>query len=137
MNEKKLYRSCKNRIIGGVCGGLGEYFDIDPVLIRLIIALLFFTGVSIIFYLIAWIIIPEAPDYHKESKSKPENIATEVKKEPKNNDNDEGRLVLGVVIIVVGILLLLQNVLGVRVWEIFWPLILVSIGLYFLFKARK
>jgi phage shock protein PspC (stress-responsive transcriptional regulator) len=137
MNEKKLYRSCKNRIIGGVCGGLGEYFDIDPVLIRLIIALLFFTGVSIIFYLIAWIIIPEAPDCHKESKSKPENIATEVKKETKDNDNDEGRLVLGVVIIVVGILLLLQNVLGVRVWEIFWPLILVSIGLYFLFKARK
>jgi len=41
--EKKIYRSQKNKVIGGVCGGIGEYFDIDPVLIRLIFIILFFS----------------------------------------------------------------------------------------------
>ncbi|MEM7825225.1 MAG: PspC domain-containing protein [Candidatus Aenigmatarchaeota archaeon] len=57
---KKLYRSRKNRIIAGVCGGLGEYFEIDPVLVRLLWIL--FTaafGSGILAYIIAWIIIPE------------------------------------------------------------------------------
>jgi phage shock protein C len=59
--EKKLYRSQSRKMLGGVCGGLAEYFDIDISLVRLI-----FIGISIvtaiipmlIFYVIAWIIIP-------------------------------------------------------------------------------
>jgi phage shock protein C len=62
--ERKLYRSRKHRIIGGVCGGLGEYFGVDPVLIRLAWVLFcFIWGAGLLFYLIAWIIIPPAPDY--------------------------------------------------------------------------
>ncbi len=57
---KRLYRS-KSKVIGGVCGGLAEYLDIDPVVVRLIAALaLFFTCFTSFFaYFIAWIIIPE------------------------------------------------------------------------------
>ena len=60
-NMKRLYRSKKNRIIAGVCGGIGEYFDIDPVLIRLLWVLFAFAGMGfgIIVYIAAWIIIPE------------------------------------------------------------------------------
>lgn len=61
MNEpKKLYRS-NSRMIGGVCGGLAEYFNIDPTLVRVITALLFFTPFvpAVICYLVAWMIIPE------------------------------------------------------------------------------
>lgn len=58
---KKLYRSKKNRIIAGVCGGIGEYLDLDPTLIRLLWALLSLNGVGIAGYIIAWIIIPEEP----------------------------------------------------------------------------
>jgi phage shock protein C len=57
---KRIYRSKKNRIIGGVCGGIGEYLNVDPTLIRLIWifgALLW--GAGFFAYLIAWIIIPE------------------------------------------------------------------------------
>ena len=58
--EKKLYRSKANKMLVGVCGGLGEYFNLDPTLIRLIMVLLIFAyGVGLLIYLIGWIIIPE------------------------------------------------------------------------------
>ena len=60
---KKLFRSKKNRMIAGVCGGIGEYSNVDPTLIRLLWALitLFSLGAGVIAYIIAWIIIPEKP----------------------------------------------------------------------------
>tara|TARA_Y100000310_G_scaffold17994_1_gene17751 strand:- start:178 stop:597 length:420 start_codon:yes stop_codon:yes gene_type:complete len=60
-SKKHLVRSKSNRILGGVCGGLGKYLDIDPVLIRLIWVIFVFlsAGSAVLIYLIAWIIIPE------------------------------------------------------------------------------
>jgi phage shock protein C len=57
---KRLYRSGKDRILGGVCGGIGEFLGVDPVIIRLIWILFTFAslGVGILFYLAAWFIIP-------------------------------------------------------------------------------
>ena len=51
-------------MLGGVCGGLGEYADIDPTLIRvfLVILIVFSYGMFLIIYIISWIIIPQAPD---------------------------------------------------------------------------
>ena len=62
MEPKRLYRSRKSRILAGVCGGLGDYFNIDPVIVRLLFVL--FTvlgGAGILVYIIAWIIVPEEP----------------------------------------------------------------------------
>lgn len=62
---KRLYRSSKNRILGGVLGGIGEYFQIDPTLIRLLFILILFFGaffVPAIVYFIAVIIIPQDPE---------------------------------------------------------------------------
>lgn len=60
---KHLYRSHANKVLGGVCGGLGHYFNIDPVLIRLVwLLLIFFGGIGLVLYLIAWIIIPVVPE---------------------------------------------------------------------------
>lgn len=61
--QKKLYRSRDNRMIAGVCGGLGEYFEIDPTLIRLAMAFFsLWSGGGILLYFIAWFLIPEAPE---------------------------------------------------------------------------
>lgn len=60
---KKLSRSEENKMIGGVCAGFGEYFDIDYTLVRLIfVALALMTAIfpMVIFYVIAWIVIPVA-----------------------------------------------------------------------------
>ncbi len=59
---KKLYRSSKQRMIAGVCGGLAEYFDMDVNIMRLLfvaISLLSVLFPMVIFYIIAWIIVPE------------------------------------------------------------------------------
>ncbi len=59
--EKRLYRSQGRKMLGGVCGGLGDYFEIDVTLIRLVfVAISLVTAIipMVIFYLIAWIIIP-------------------------------------------------------------------------------
>lgn len=62
MEPKRLYRSKTEKIFGGVCGGLGNYFSIDPVLVRVIWAVLLFAGgVGFLAYILAWIIIPEEP----------------------------------------------------------------------------
>ncbi len=60
--KKKLYRSTENRVIAGVCGGIAEYFDIDPTLVRLAWVLFCVLGGSgLLAYIIAAIIIPEGP----------------------------------------------------------------------------
>jgi phage shock protein C len=62
MEPKRIYRSKYDRLLGGVCAGLGNYFNVDPVLIRVVWAVSFFIGgVGFFGYLLAWIIIPEDP----------------------------------------------------------------------------
>ncbi len=63
--KKRLYRSGKDKLLGGVCGGIGEYFDVDPVIIRLIWVVLAIAslGTAILVYLILWVIIPRHPSH--------------------------------------------------------------------------
>ncbi len=149
MKEKKIYRSDKNRILGGVCGGIGDYFDIDPVLIRLVFVLLTIAGgAGVLVYVISWIIIPEEPERleRDNEKSGTEQIhekAAEFAKEiketvQKNNGKDnEGRIITGLVILALGFLFLFQNVFHFNVWSIFWPVILIAIGLVIATGSKK
>lgn len=59
--EKKLYKSRENRMIAGVCGGIGEYFGVDPTLIRLFAVFTGIFGVGIFGYILAALIIPNQP----------------------------------------------------------------------------
>ena len=61
--EKKLYKSCKNKMIDGVCAGIAEYFNIDPTLVR--IGLVLFSamgGAGILAYIIMAIVMPRNPE---------------------------------------------------------------------------
>ncbi|MBQ6255217.1 MAG: PspC domain-containing protein [Clostridia bacterium] len=61
--EKKLYKSKTNKKVAGVCGGIGEYFNIDPTLVRLgFVALSFLAGGGLLVYIVAAIIIPDQAD---------------------------------------------------------------------------
>lgn len=58
---KKLYRSRKDKMIAGICGGIGEIYSLDPTMIRLVYALItiFSVGTALLVYILGWIIIPE------------------------------------------------------------------------------
>ncbi len=62
MTEKKLTRSTSQKMLGGVCGGLGEYFNVDPVLVRLIFVILTLAdGAGLLVYGLLWVLMPEHP----------------------------------------------------------------------------
>jgi len=146
MDKKKLYRSRKNCIIGGVCGGIAEYFDIDPVLIRIIAVLtIFANGIGIIAYIIAWIIIPQNPGQVLEKekgglREKAEGIAQNIGEEIRkgsNNNRKHSRVIGGLILLGLGILFLINNFLPRFNFGRFWPLILVIVGLAILAGSFK
>ena len=68
---KKLYRNRVDRMIGGVAGGLAEYFNIDPTLVRVLFAVsIAFSGVGILAYIILWIVVPEQPIIFQSTESR-------------------------------------------------------------------
>jgi phage shock protein PspC (stress-responsive transcriptional regulator) len=72
---KRLYRSQKNRVFAGICGGLGEYYNVDPVLIRIIaVFLTLFLGFPFLVYLIAIFVIPQEPLMSSQMSGQPSDI---------------------------------------------------------------
>ncbi len=130
--ERRLYRSRKNRIVAGVAGGLGEYFDIDPVFVRVIFVLATLAGAwGLLAYIILWIVVPNE-SFVFETSTKTEEGET-VMQEKKIDHGYEyrrrhGSLVGGTVLIVLGALFLANNYLPHFDFSDTWPLILVAIG---------
>lgn len=146
--EKRLYRSTYDRIIGGVAGGLGEYFVIDPVIIRLLFVLMFlFGGSGIIIYIVLWIFIPENTTYfyndNFKTKENMENEKTnpmnfEDKKETKQSyERKHGSLIAGIILITLGALFLVDRYVPTINFGDLWPVLLIAIGGYFIYKSTR
>ncbi len=139
---KHLYRSSTHRVIGGVAGGIGEYLDVDPVLIRILFVVAFLAGgVGIVAYIIAWIIIPEQPrEQTMSTPSDPQQPNVPPQPQPQNQYEERhrrGSVVGGLVLLVIGLLFLGQNFLPDFNFGDWWPLILVAIGAGLLYKAIR
>ena len=68
--EKRFYLSQTDKKIGGVCGGIAEYFNFDPTLVRIIaFIVIWFYGIGLLAYLITWIVAPKGPDRGQQYKS--------------------------------------------------------------------
>ncbi|MFO7829936.1 MAG: PspC domain-containing protein, partial [Bacteroidales bacterium] len=75
---KRLYRDPDNRFLGGVCGGLGAYFNIDPIVFRILFILIFFgMGSGLIIYIILWIAMPEAVTTAQKLEMRGEPVTVE------------------------------------------------------------
>ena len=139
---KRLYRSRTHRVIGGVAGGIGEYLDIDPVLVRILFILaLFAGGVGFLAYIIAWIIIPEQPR-DSTMTMPPDTQQPNMPPQPQQPSKPEeaprrGSIVGGLALLVLGLLFLGQNFLPDFNFGDWWPLILVAIGVGLLYKALR
>lgn len=122
--EKKLYRSRKNSMIGGVCGGLGEYLNVDPTIMRLVAVLLIFAdGIGLIAYIIAWIIIPRNPELEAEIVA------------PQKSELNW--LLPGLALIVIGLIFLLNNLVSWFRFSYLWPLVLIVLGIFILVRSQR
>lgn len=153
---KRLYRSRRNRMLGGVCGGIAEYFDVDPVIIRLVAVALFFVGGSaVLAYIIALIIIPyepleasaASPASGASPAPPPASYAAAAGTAPaRSGVNDAIPLFLGILLIVIGGLFLLDNLpffspfyheVRHYVRHFFWPSILIVFGVFLIARGWK
>jgi len=144
----KLYRSQRDAMLAGVCGGLGEYFGIDANLVRLVFILLAVAdGVGILIYFALWLIVPRAERSAsgretiqigaEEIAEKARSIGKDVRNAVGHRGTQAG-VFLGLTLIVLGAIFLLRN-LGVA-WlhwlgfGVVWPVLLVIAGLVFLWR---
>ncbi|MCL5411874.1 MAG: PspC domain-containing protein [Patescibacteria group bacterium] len=144
---KHLYRSENDKIIAGVAGGLGEYFEVDPTLVRIVFVLLTLIsgGLGILFYIILAIILPCCPENETPRKEEPKKPADEIKQnvqslasELKNRRNifEEKKNFIGILLILLGMFILLEELLPEWVnMNLLWPVIIILIGLYVLSKS--
>jgi phage shock protein PspC (stress-responsive transcriptional regulator) len=132
--QKRLVRTPDKAMIGGVCAGIAEYFDVDPTWIRLLAVLLIFaSGFGLVAYIVAWIVIPRGPLAHPaEATPLPANAA------PARLPERRGAGFLpGVILILVGMAFLFDNLFFWFDWDYVWPLFLVGAGVVFIYFAVK
>ena len=149
--NKKLYRSTKDKMLGGVAAGLAEYFDIDPTLVRvLFVVTLFLGGTGILAYIILWIVVPEEPiviPFAGTPDEKTEKENAESKSEGQfdakayyaslDKKREKRRVFAGLILLVLGMIFLADNFIPrIRIGE-FWPLILVAIGVAILINSKR
>jgi phage shock protein PspC (stress-responsive transcriptional regulator) len=155
--ENKLYRSRKERMIGGVAGGLGVYLQVDPVWIRLLfVALLFASGLGFWLYLIMWIIIPDegragavtgdsvhanVQDLADRAREFGQTVqrGLEGRQVGAGDGSTTGAIIVGGAFILLGIFLLLQrlNFFWWLNWGVMWPLLLILLGGALLFSRIR
>lgn len=138
-----LYRSRESRVIGGVAGGIAEYFQVDVAVVRLLWVLsILFAGGGVLAYIIAWIVIPEQPSEgvqtHVESERPPlppgEPSRTELTPE-QERIRDRRRSAGGLVLIGLGVLFLAHELAPVHFSRFIWPLLLIGVGVFIFVKG--
>jgi len=113
--ERRLHRSNTQRVIAGVCGGLGEYFALDPIWFRIgFVVLALGGGSGILIYLVMWLVIQPAPNGHVSS--------------PPGQGALSGAAVVGAIFMIVGTIAL-ANTIAPWMGQYIWPVVFVLFGL--------
>ncbi len=120
----RLRRSADDKMVGGVCGGLGAYFNTDPVWFRLAFVVVTLAGgAGILIYLVAWLVIPEA-------------APGELARGSASDFGSQGPLLAGMLLVGLGLVLLINTLVP---WfdRVMWPLAVVAAGVGLLFVGSR
>jgi phage shock protein PspC (stress-responsive transcriptional regulator) len=142
MENKRLYRSVRDSQIAGVCGGIADYFSVDPILVRVVFVILALVGGGgVLAYLILWVVVPRNPEPWFQQVNNPENPTDSSfenrsetrpnspwEMEPDKRKNTRGPMIGGLVLITLGVLFLLDRLVPSINFHDFWPVILIVIG---------
>ncbi len=137
MSENRLMRSETDKILGGVCGGIAAYLNIDSVLIRLaFVVLLFASGIGFPIYIILWLIMPRDDGEIKVGSEVIQKNIEDMSSTVSSSVNRFGRPgTVGLMLILFGAYFLM-NQLG---WlsGAFWPLVIIGLGVYLLARRSQ
>jgi len=134
--DKKLYRSSNDKVLAGVCGGIGEYFAVDSVIIRLLwVVFTLMGGAGLIAYIIAAIIVPENPvGGHLENnytRSEDSGYGAERKDGSRNTS-----IVLGAILLLFGGFVLIKDFIPWIPRDAFLAAILIGLGIFFIVRKK-
>ena len=128
--NKKLKRSSSDRVLAGVCGGIGEYFNVDPVIVRILWVLITFMpgGPGLIAYIICALIIPEDNGV--------------IYQDTNNNSTSNTPMFIGIALVIVGGYMLARLILPQHIFRFFnifryWPILLIIAGIYIIVNNKK
>ncbi len=127
--ERRLRRSRTDRVIAGVCGGMGRHFGVDPVILRIAFVVLALVGGSgVLLYLLAWLLIPYA-DVDEEFGPAPAGDA----------DEGRGAEIIGLALIALGAFFLLRQLVpeGLLDGRYVWPVVLIVLGGALLLRGTR
>jgi len=141
--EKRLYRSRKFRVFGGVAGGLGAYFNMDPVIMRVIFVIVtLMHGLGILAYIIMWIVIPEEPfelayPINNGATGENEDSNLDIKNIPVEPKKSVGNIIFGVILIAIGFLFLADRFIPRFSFDDFFPIVIIAIGGFLVLSSLK
>ena len=131
-NYKRLQRDLQNKVLGGVCSGLSNYFNIDATFWRILFFVLFLFGCSgLLIYVILWIAMPAAKYEPGSTPASQEVSANDVQK--KKN----GNMAAGLTLIGIGIICLLARYVPQINWHTAWPILLIVLGLILIIPFKS
>ena len=144
MENRKLSRNSMNKVIGGVCSGLAEFFGLDVALVRIAFVIAFmFASFGFWLYIILWIVLPEgqqptASGQQIFGQSQSQSQSQSQQSESVSKSESKVKSVLaGSFVILIGLLFLINNFIPINwVWKL-WPLILVAIGVVMIVTSSK
>ena len=144
----RLTRSRTDYMIGGVCGGLGKYFKVDPTLVRLIFVLLTLAGGSgVLIYFILWIVIPREDmvdaqnNLDSQEFSRRANMMGQEMQQMVTRPNTRAVQFIGGALVILGVVYLIQNLnIPWLAWfndRLLWPILIIGVGALLLSRAFK
>ena len=145
-NNKRLERDLSNKVLGGVCSGLSNYFGVDPIFWRILFIILCFIPAipGILTYIILWIVMPESK--RNPASSAPQNDgvnesvspdSAEQPDQPSQPAKSSGSWVAGLILIGIGTIWLLMRYIPQITWQTVWPIALIALGIFFLIPTKK
>jgi phage shock protein C len=145
--NKRLYRSRTNKMLAGVCGGLGEYMQINPTIVRIVFVMLFLQGMGGLIYLVLWFILPyqDEPDSPEQKVYGSSGFASRASamgqdlQQSLSRPNPDFIKYIGIGLIASGVFLVLERLdirwLGWFNSSVLWSLLLIAGGAILLYRS--
>lgn len=135
--NKRLQRPPDKAMIGGVCAGIADYFEVDPTWLRLLAVLLIFaSGFGLVAYVVAWIVIPRGALV--ESAGGNSVIAPGTQPSVRQVTPSRGMgFIPGIILILLGMVFLFDELFWWFDWDYVWPLLIVGAGVLMIFHSLK